>query len=244
MTDEQATELRKKSPNNSTEENWFAIWSILFPGDPPPASPCECYSVRLSLQLMASSNFGADLDDIKDGLHDFLQFFRREAPPILQASYEALHITPPSFIPVNDITLMLDTAISRILSHWTDNRNAPRALQTGFQHPSLPDPLPVTSNDAMTRFIREDAIKPHFVNPGISVAPPVPENSTIGVSYFVSPPPLNPFDEPRIVDTSNEDLTEDPYYNPADAGSMNFTKASPISLPLEWDWDEILNVHE
>jgi hypothetical protein len=41
MTDEQAVELQKKSPNNSAKENWFVIWHILFPGVPPPASPCE-----------------------------------------------------------------------------------------------------------------------------------------------------------------------------------------------------------
>jgi hypothetical protein len=41
MTEEQAAEIKKKSPRNSVEENWFAMWHILFPGNPLPASPCE-----------------------------------------------------------------------------------------------------------------------------------------------------------------------------------------------------------
>lgn len=39
------------------------------------------------------------MDDIfNDHLQDYLQYFRRKAPSVLQAGYEALDVTPP-FLP-------------------------------------------------------------------------------------------------------------------------------------------------
>jgi hypothetical protein len=184
---------------------------------------------------------GPDLDERNDSLQDFLQFFRQEAPTVLQAGYEALGAIPPLRIPVEDVTLMLDTSISRIVSEWHSGRNGSCCLQTGLQNTPEPClPLPSTINIAYNNNIAARAIAQQRVNSPISFPEPTARDSATGTGYFAPPPPFNPYGGPHIVSTSNANLSEDPSYLMVNAGSASPTKTPLIPPSLDWDWNQLL----
>ncbi|KAH8714769.1 hypothetical protein BGZ61DRAFT_348901, partial [Ilyonectria robusta] len=101
ISHEQHRELSHKSkPNLSESENWFRIWGIVFPNQPPPAS--------------------AFMDpDLSEDLCRFREFFQRQGPATL---VEELRTNGISSLADEDVTLslheILNRGLNRLYQEW------------------------------------------------------------------------------------------------------------------------------
>jgi hypothetical protein len=88
MTEDQFRIIKRKQQGKSDEEKWYRIFGILFPGATPPKSPCMyvCDSWRVAV---AHADADPDNDTLQAGVSDFIRFFRRRAPGILNDEIRA-----------------------------------------------------------------------------------------------------------------------------------------------------------
>ena len=187
------------------------------------------------------------MDDMNDSLQDFFHFFRREGPAALLAGFEALGAAPPPpHILVEDITQMLETSISCIISNWNNARSGSNGLQTVPQHIHSPGTLPPNTNNIADGISTHSRL-PQFLNPATSTAHATTPNASIGGSSSgSSSAPFETPSVPHILITSDENNTVDetnvdePFYSLDDEETADFTKLPSFLPPLEWDsnWDQ------
>jgi hypothetical protein len=117
----QREKLNKRSPStNSAVENWNAVYRILFPGDPIPASPY--IDMSLSGELRAFWEHA-----LSTGPSVWNEILRTELPENLRSSLEELQSFHRSFY---------SEAIARLFETWDSSRSTTRSFQ--FQSsPSL-----------------------------------------------------------------------------------------------------------
>jgi hypothetical protein len=115
ITAKQREQLNKRSPStNSAVENWNAVYKILFPGDPVPASPYIDMSLSGELRAFrehALSTGPSIWDDI----------LRTRLPENLRSSLEELQSFHQSFY---------SEAITRLFETWNPSFLTPRSLQS------------------------------------------------------------------------------------------------------------------
>lgn len=139
ITEIQKAQLNKRvSTSQSTEENWYNIYEILFPGSPRPRSPCTSMSYP-SARLVYSNGENADIDiPLSDELLELREFSVVEGPNIISRSLQCL---PEALQPNKyEIRRLLDTmfqdAVGLLLEQFAAKRPAATSTtQTNISEP-------------------------------------------------------------------------------------------------------------
>ncbi|KAJ0109776.1 HET and ankyrin domain protein [Diaporthe amygdali] len=118
ITEAQRQQLSKKStPNSPFEDQWFAIWNILFPGSPPPKSPYVD-------------------NDLLQGITHYQDFVTTSGPHILSEflSQRGAMITWSMPNEERDLAALqqtiLEEGLRAVFAQWASNNGIARAAST------------------------------------------------------------------------------------------------------------------
>lgn len=118
ITEAQRQQLSKKStPNSPFEDQWFAIWNILFPGSPPPKSPYVD-------------------NDLLQGITHYQDFVTTSGPHILSEflSQRGAMITWSMPNEERDLAALQQTVLEEglraVFAQWASNNGIARAAST------------------------------------------------------------------------------------------------------------------
>lgn len=123
MTTDQRNRIRKRAPGRSVEENWFALFRILFPEVPLPNSPCKWASrfAYFDTSLFTTLDLQTENSQI---ISNFLSFFRSEAPGILQSTLRAEFLEAGQFYSDEIGQAMLRSAVEQCIERITSRSPA------------------------------------------------------------------------------------------------------------------------
>ncbi|KAL9108600.1 MAG: hypothetical protein Q9227_006686 [Pyrenula ochraceoflavens] len=201
MTTEQRNRVRRRAHGKSAEENWYDIFKILFPGAGLPDSPyLETDHSRTIL--------------------NFLSFFRREAPAILQSNLRTEFAEQSQQIFDEHGQIMLRRAIDQCIDQIIGSSSQDSDVATNIEPiaPNVSLPLPPSSRLPLT--------------PGPSIERPESFPTTDATETGSDPSPRNGLTTPPSQDTIKKHSS---YDDPAGLEGPRSEHSSDIEVSLGYD---------